>query len=593
MKAFITIRWLLVPIGLGMAIGAGTQTYIKRLNRPEQSHHRKILLFGNGDLLIGDSFPEGAAEDGTTALFLTRMDACGLVLWSYAFEKEGLRLIFRDFVISEEEEVYVLGSAIDGLRESAFLLEVSGEGERQGFRIFDGQTPGISPFSIDLRDDKLLTFGRLLEIGAETTGFLAGFDRNLNYVWGKKITPFTFEGKAIFAASGQVVARSKGFHYLFTAEGELMGGKEFPRNLQPEPIAGPVAVSGGYVYEAFGPDQAFFYKLDPAGQLVWQSPQFSSTLFPAAISEISGGNLLVHYNAPLEDGNQPAQLVLSPGGTIEQHRLLNSANTFNVGSVDHAFAGSGRLNLIGNHDALTTEAADITDYLLQFSLTDLSSDCFEWWATGSSVPNDYLLTFSDRAVTTAALFMNTSAPGGLTRFESEAPFYEECGAIVEPEIIPVDTLLDCRENWAVRLPATTFTWEDGYPEPDRLLDQPGIYRAKNNDCELPVVLAYQVERADCDCRIYLPNAFSPNDDGYNDTVQLFSDCQVEILEALVFDRWGNLIFRTRDAGQLWDGTHAQREAPTGVYLLKVDYRSISDTGGESRETQWAEVLLIR
>lgn len=57
---------------------------------------------------------------------------------------------------------------------------------------------------------------------------------------------------------------------------------------------------------------------------------------------------------------------------------------------------------------------------------------------------------------------------------------------------------------------------------------------------------------------YLPNAFSPNGDGDNDSLQIYTenmDC-VEDLYMVIFDRWGEKLFHTRDKYFRWDGSGA-------------------------------------
>src|SRR5690606_38937289 len=47
--------------------------------------------------------------------------------------------------------------------------------------------------------------------------------------------------------------------------------------------------------------------------------------------------------------------------------------------------------------------------------------------------------------------------------------------------------------------------------------------------------------------IYIPSAFSPNDDGVNDYFTVFSGRQVrQIRRLLIFDRWGDLIYEGKD-----------------------------------------------
>ncbi|MEM8525591.1 MAG: gliding motility-associated C-terminal domain-containing protein [Bacteroidota bacterium] len=80
------------------------------------------------------------------------------------------------------------------------------------------------------------------------------------------------------------------------------------------------------------------------------------------------------------------------------------------------------------------------------------------------------------------------------------------------------------------------------------------------------------------CPIYLPNIFSPNNDGKNDLFLLQShpDFRGQITSFSIFDRWGNLIFTSQNqavADASWDGTFKGKEVVEGLYvcLVKVAY----------------------
>lgn len=82
------------------------------------------------------------------------------------------------------------------------------------------------------------------------------------------------------------------------------------------------------------------------------------------------------------------------------------------------------------------------------------------------------------------------------------------------------------------------------------------------------------------CAQYIPNAFSPNDDGTNDVFGIPSTLAVEKIDVFkVFDRYGGLVFDSQNVGiglnQGWDGSvkgHTDPAAP-GVYtyLILVTY----------------------
>lgn len=74
--------------------------------------------------------------------------------------------------------------------------------------------------------------------------------------------------------------------------------------------------------------------------------------------------------------------------------------------------------------------------------------------------------------------------------------------------------------------------------------------------------------------VYIPNAFSPNDDGINDSFRLFGSEDLISIESLsIFDRWGNLLFQQKGGDHFeWNGYTANEEVETGIYVYLVEIR---------------------
>jgi len=73
---------------------------------------------------------------------------------------------------------------------------------------------------------------------------------------------------------------------------------------------------------------------------------------------------------------------------------------------------------------------------------------------------------------------------------------------------------------------------------------------------------------------YVPNAFTPNGDGLNDTFRMVGLPPENITEfnLQIFNRWGEIVFSTRDIEMGWDGTFNGAECPAGVYVWALFYR---------------------
>jgi gliding motility-associated-like protein len=75
--------------------------------------------------------------------------------------------------------------------------------------------------------------------------------------------------------------------------------------------------------------------------------------------------------------------------------------------------------------------------------------------------------------------------------------------------------------------------------------------------------------------LFVPTAFSPNDDGQNDVLYVMGNC-ITNLEFVVFDRWGEKVFETKDPTVGWDGTlNGKKMNPAAfAYYLKATVKGV-------------------
>ncbi len=70
--------------------------------------------------------------------------------------------------------------------------------------------------------------------------------------------------------------------------------------------------------------------------------------------------------------------------------------------------------------------------------------------------------------------------------------------------------------------------------------------------------------------VHVPNAFTPNGDGFNDGfAPVFNQPWVDDYEFLIFDRWGERIFRSQVVDEKWDGRLGNEVVETEVYVWKL------------------------
>jgi len=66
-------------------------------------------------------------------------------------------------------------------------------------------------------------------------------------------------------------------------------------------------------------------------------------------------------------------------------------------------------------------------------------------------------------------------------------------------------------------------------------------------------------------QIYIPNAFTPNGDGRNDTWLIYG-YDIREIQVDIFNQWGQKIFETNNQQTGWDGTFKGKAQPMGVYM---------------------------
>lgn len=73
--------------------------------------------------------------------------------------------------------------------------------------------------------------------------------------------------------------------------------------------------------------------------------------------------------------------------------------------------------------------------------------------------------------------------------------------------------------------------------------------------------------------LIIPNVFTPNNDGANDTY-FVSGQGITEFDMLITNRWGNVVFETSDINATWDGTSGGNTCEDGVYFYVINAKSI-------------------
>lgn len=83
--------------------------------------------------------------------------------------------------------------------------------------------------------------------------------------------------------------------------------------------------------------------------------------------------------------------------------------------------------------------------------------------------------------------------------------------------------------------------------------------------------------------VAFPNIFTPNNDSDNDFYTPVAFMGVTNVDFTIFNRWGNIVYQSKDQTLKWDGKVDGKDASEGVYFYVCTYRET--TAEESKKMQ--------
>ena len=120
-----------------------------------------------------------------------------------------------------------------------------------------------------------------------------------------------------------------------------------------------------------------------------------------------------------------------------------------------------------------------------------------------------------------------------------------------------------------------YLWSTGSTASEITVSEAGEYwvEVQNGKCCYNADTVYVVKY-----ELYVPNAFRPASSINYEFKPIVPFSAVQDYSLKIFDRWGQLIYESKDLGTGWKGDINGQPAPFGVYAWRIDYNTISDDG---------------
>ena len=189
----------------------------------------------------------------------------------------------------------------------------------------------------------------------------------------------------------------------------------------------------------------------------------------------------------------------------------------------------------------------------------------------------YQVALSDIELLNTFTYPDRIITGNTTIFQGES-IQLETGHTCASGIswTPVSTLSDASSPNPVATPENTTTYKVSF---------------HNGTCiSTDTVLIYTANKEDLDCsNLLLPKAFTPNNDGLNDTYGISNTFIIERLDYFeIYDRSGEKVWETKVLEEQWTGSKNESPLNTGTYMYKIKYQC-----GEKDYVKFDSFLLLR
>lgn len=119
----------------------------------------------------------------------------------------------------------------------------------------------------------------------------------------------------------------------------------------------------------------------------------------------------------------------------------------------------------------------------------------------------------------------------------------------------------------------SYVWSDGSTDSTFTAMNTGEYSVTmESECDV-VSDAIAVYFEQCGCLLYVPNAFTPDQDGLNDVFSVSAKCDFDTYKIIIFNRFGQEVYRSYQPDSLWDGSHQGGDyfVADGVYVYRIEY----------------------
>lgn len=619
-------RFLLLYLFVIVPVFANSQaTFVKQIDNPN---------FGTGIRVVPAS-DGGWCIISKDSLSIGKFNSCGEPVWSFQYQLPNETSSLSDFIQTQDGGFIWLSRSLSVSGHGFTLTKINAAGNIVWSNSYAQIDYDYYPYTVNQdTQGNYVVFANSTQVSTNNVNNLickinpAGAVINsqfYNYggTWGGAIA--TSDGGVLFRTGSTLIKLTNNLAVQWLAR--IFAGTYN--------YFAPIEVSNGYVFSGYsnGGQLISYYKIDLNGNLLWGgSKQTNIVGTPKYLKKRANGNLASVFT-DFQNGNSYTSII-EFSEEMDVISQSSFSNTSFVGT-DMCFLPNGTpvvVGMDGSHviyaklNQAYKSGCDIDINPIQLTLNSITAELTSAIASNHSVdgyPSDYssnpislntstictvpkILDLGNDTVLcdgatitlqnqTADLFdhyvwSNGSNASSITVSEPGRYWllvYDDCDVNRSNDTIWIELLLAinadlgedmllCEEETRILFKPDCdncqFVWSTGETTDSIVVNEKGIYWLEilnANGCSSTD--SVMIDFGKCNCDFYVPNAFSPNDDGLNDVFSAKFDCAISEFSMLIYNRWGELIYSTTNPLQTWNAKINHKPVPSDVYTYRISY----------------------
>ncbi|MEZ4739365.1 MAG: gliding motility-associated C-terminal domain-containing protein [Flavobacteriales bacterium] len=316
---------------------------------------------------------------------------------------------------------------------------------------------------------------------------------------------------------------------------------------------------------------------------VTTNPNLLHSNFSSCGDHTGGGSMLLANGSAVPGENVWCQTIaVQPNTTYAFSAWLMSASPTNPAVMTFSVNG---VSLGGN--------------LLARPVTCIWDEFYALWNSGSATTanicivnqnitqsgNDFALddiAFSPLCSYTDSISVTVLPEAPQVVVEAVGPICPGATAQLSAELVPA--------NWPLN--DLSYAWSNGASTPQTTVNAPGIYDVSVTGRCVDTQTTVEVEEDVCLTTLTMPNVFSPNGDGSNDSFGPIVDGEPLNFEMEIRNRWGQVVYRTSQVQAKWSGRAGGEVVPDGTYYWNVKYTERQANGSLVQRDLSGHLMLL-